>query len=100
VPLDSLATQPGYARWMLSAPLDSLGVSEFSRHLWILSLLDPDALAGCSWPLDSLGAAELSRHLRISRRLWILSLLYPDAHAGFSRHLWILSEPLDPLGTS
>jgi hypothetical protein len=101
---------------MLSAPLDSLGVSGLSPQLWILSA-SLDSL-GVSAPMHSLGASALSQ------RLWILAAAL-DSLGGFrfagrlriflealdSRHLhslaaepgyacWILSAPLDFLGAS
>jgi hypothetical protein len=69
--------------------LDSLGVAEFTRCLWILSLLTR---------MRSLGSHSVSC---FSRHLWVLSA--PPVSlctSGFSRSRWILSAPLDSLGAS
>jgi hypothetical protein len=99
--LDSLGASgfsrcsPGCARWILSAPLDSLAahpdaLAEFSPLLWILWLL-----TGMR-SLDSLGASGFSPcspgcvYWMHSAPLDSLAA-HPDALAGFTRRLWILS---------
>jgi hypothetical protein len=91
---------------MLSAPLDSLGTSGFSRRLLILSLLNPDMLAELSrhaWilsaPLLSLAAQPGCVRLVLTASLDSL-FCHPDALTAFPLRLWIFSASLHSVGTS
>jgi hypothetical protein len=96
---------PGYARWIRSAPLDSLAAHPAA--LAVFSRFSPRCAHWiCSAPLDSL-AAHPDTLIGFSRcspgcARWILSFLthmpslnslvsHPYALAGFSQLLWILS---------
>jgi hypothetical protein len=89
---------PGCARWILSAPLDSVAahpdpLAGSSRLHRILSLLTRMP------SLDSLGCSAGCARWMLSVYLDSLAA-HQDALAGFSRRLWIVSAPLDSLGAS